>query len=107
MQVPFCHENMIKVGAFVLGEFGNLIAKNDTAMPILQFRLLHSKYHLCSPPTRALLLSAYIKFVKIFPDLKLEIQVTCWFINLFATELLKKSCFFFELSLLLKRIVIL
>ena len=26
LQMPDCHENMIKVGGYILGEFGNLIA---------------------------------------------------------------------------------
>lgn len=26
LQAPACHENMVKVGAYILGEFGNLIA---------------------------------------------------------------------------------
>ena len=26
LQMPDCHENMVKVGGYILGEFGNLIA---------------------------------------------------------------------------------
>lgn len=40
----------------------------------MQFNLLHSKYHLCSVATRALLLSTYIKFVNLFPEIKGQIQ---------------------------------
>lgn len=40
----------------------------------MQFNLLHSKFHLCSVPTRALLLSAYIKFINLFPETKATIQ---------------------------------
>uniref|UniRef100_I3J6A4 AP-2 complex subunit alpha n=1 Tax=Oreochromis niloticus TaxID=8128 RepID=I3J6A4_ORENI len=42
--------------------------------PLVQFNLLHSKFHLCSVPTRALLLSAYIKFINLFPEVKATIQ---------------------------------
>ncbi|XP_066438956.1 AP-2 complex subunit alpha-2-like isoform X2 [Eleutherodactylus coqui] len=42
--------------------------------PLIQFNLLHSKFHLCSVPTRALLLSAYIKFINLFPEIKPTIQ---------------------------------
>lgn len=42
--------------------------------PLVQFNLLHSKFHLCSVPTRALLLSAYIKFINLFPEIKTTIQ---------------------------------
>uniref|UniRef100_A0A673HIP5 AP-2 complex subunit alpha n=1 Tax=Sinocyclocheilus rhinocerous TaxID=307959 RepID=A0A673HIP5_9TELE len=67
LQAPACHENMVKVGGYILGEFGNLI-------PLISFNLLHSKFHLCSVPTRALLLSAYIKFINLFPETKSTIQ---------------------------------
>jgi len=40
----------------------------------VQFSLLHSKYHLCSIATRALLLSTYIKFVNLFPEIKANVQ---------------------------------
>ncbi|TWW67021.1 C Adaptor protein complex AP-2 subunit alpha-2, partial [Takifugu flavidus] len=165
LQAPACHENLVKVGGYILGEFGNLIAGDSrsrvlaqsrgqtTALvvcsqsalvrigphfpddwrvidalwksrrlcwdslflldhfhggpsmhltglkasagvvirshstpsglgggrlglfgPLVQFNLLHSKFHLCSVPTRALLLSAYIKFINLFPEVKTTIQ---------------------------------
>ncbi|KYM87176.1 PREDICTED: AP-2 complex subunit alpha [Atta cephalotes] len=74
LQAPACHENMVKVGGYILGEFGNLIAGDQRSSPAVQFQLLHSKYHLCSPMTRALLLSTYIKFVNLFPEIRSQIQ---------------------------------
>ncbi|XP_060031850.1 AP-2 complex subunit alpha-2 isoform X2 [Erinaceus europaeus] len=74
LQAPACHENLVKVGGYILGEFGNLIAGDPRSSPLIQFHLLHSKFHLCSVPTRALLLSAYIKFVNLFPEVKGTIQ---------------------------------
>lgn len=85
---------MVKVGGYILGEFGNLIAGDQRSSPLIQFQLLHSKvsvdmrnrfkignlmffvfqYHLCSPMTRALLLSTYIKFVNLFPEIREQIQ---------------------------------
>ncbi|KAI5703090.1 hypothetical protein M8J76_015754 [Diaphorina citri] len=59
LQAPACHENMVKVGG---------------SAPLVQFQLLHSKYHLCSPMTRALLLSTYVKFVNLFPEVKSTVQ---------------------------------
>uniref|UniRef100_A0A3Q3G6Y1 AP-2 complex subunit alpha n=1 Tax=Labrus bergylta TaxID=56723 RepID=A0A3Q3G6Y1_9LABR len=61
-------------GGYILGEFGNLIAGDSRSSPLVQFNLLHSKFHLCSVPTRALLLSAYIKFINLFPEIKTTIQ---------------------------------
>ncbi|KAF6076563.1 adaptor related protein complex 2 subunit alpha 1 [Phyllostomus discolor] len=66
LQAPACHENMVKVGGYILGEFGNLIAGDPRSSPPVQFSLLHSKFHLCSVATRALLLSTYIKFINLF-----------------------------------------
>ncbi|KAM9366130.1 AP-2 complex subunit alpha-2 isoform 1-T1 [Symphorus nematophorus] len=74
LQAPACHENLVKVGGYILGEFGNLIAGDSRSSPLVQFNLLHSKFHLCSVPTRALLLSAYIKFINLFPEVKTTIQ---------------------------------
>ncbi|KAJ0001919.1 hypothetical protein NQD34_001715 [Periophthalmus magnuspinnatus] len=74
LQAPACHENLVKVGGYILGEFGNLIAGDSRSSPLVQFNLLHSKFHLCSVPTRALLLSAYIKFINLFPEVKGTIQ---------------------------------
>ncbi|XP_045872292.1 AP-2 complex subunit alpha-2 isoform X2 [Meles meles] len=74
LQAPACHENLVKVGGYILGEFGNLIAGDPRSSPLIQFNLLHSKFHLCSVPTRALLLSTYIKFVNLFPEVKSTIQ---------------------------------
>ncbi|XP_063737302.1 AP-2 complex subunit alpha-2-like [Eleginops maclovinus] len=74
LQAPACHENLVKVGGYILGEFGNLIAGDPRSSPLVQFNLLHSKFHLCSVPTRALLLSAYIKFINLFPEVKPTIQ---------------------------------
>uniref|UniRef100_A0AAR2M4S8 AP-2 complex subunit alpha n=1 Tax=Pygocentrus nattereri TaxID=42514 RepID=A0AAR2M4S8_PYGNA len=74
LQAPACHENLVKVGGYILGEFGNLIAGDPRSSPLIQFNLLHSKFHLCSVPTRALLLSAYVKFINLFPEVKGTIQ---------------------------------
>lgn len=74
LQAPACHENMVKVGSYILGEFGNLIAGDQRSSPTVQFELLHSKFHLCSSPTRCLILSTYVKFVNLFPEIKPQIQ---------------------------------
>ena len=65
---------MIKVGGYILGEFGNLIAGDSRSDPLVQFKLLHSKFPFCSVGTRALLLSAYVKFINLYPEIKGDIQ---------------------------------
>lgn len=65
---------MIKVGGYILGEFGNLIAGDSRSAPLIQFKLLHDKFTFCSIGTRALLLSTYIKFINLYPEIKGDIQ---------------------------------
>ncbi|KHJ98574.1 adaptin region [Oesophagostomum dentatum] len=74
LQRPACHENMVKVGGYILGEFGNLIAGDPRSSPQIQFELLHSKFPLCSIATRCLLLTTYVKFCNLFPEIKHIIQ---------------------------------
>ncbi|KAK9890305.1 hypothetical protein WA026_010408 [Henosepilachna vigintioctopunctata] len=65
---------MVKVGGYILGEFGNLIAGDQRSSLTVQFQLLHSKYHLCSPMTRALLHSTYVKFINLFSEIRTQVQ---------------------------------
>lgn len=65
-----CHETLIKLGAYVLGEFGHLIADDRGGSPIEQFLALYNKLPGCSFGTRAMILSCYIKFVNLFPEIK-------------------------------------
>merc|ERR1711970_495433 len=74
LQAQACHENMVKVGGYILGEFGNLIAGDERSSPRVQLHLLHSKFHLCSSMTRALLLSTYVKFINLFPEIKHSVE---------------------------------
>ena len=98
-----CFLIIFQVGGYILGEFGNLIAGDARSAPLVQFRLLHSKYHLCSQGmyymfytnfkmirqfhvkniyislffslgTRALLLTTYVKFINLFPEIKTVIE---------------------------------
>ncbi|XP_064478736.1 AP-2 complex subunit alpha-like [Ornithodoros turicata] len=74
LQAPACHENMVRVAGYILGEFGGLIAEDPQSSPSALFNLLKSKYPLCSAATRALLLTTFVKFANMFPHLKQEVQ---------------------------------
>jgi len=41
---------------------------------MIQFETLHSRFHLCSIATRCLLMTTYIKFCNLFPEIKTHIQ---------------------------------
>jgi len=70
---PTWHETAVKVAGYILGEYGDYIANEPGSSPIEQFRALHSKFGACSPPTRALLLTTYIKFANLFPEIRHEV----------------------------------
>ncbi|GIJ82549.1 hypothetical protein Asppvi_001058 [Aspergillus pseudoviridinutans] len=65
-----CHESLVKIGCYVLGEFGHLIADNEGSSPIEQFLALQGKMITSNDNTRAMILSSFIKFVNLFPEIK-------------------------------------
>lgn len=73
LKMPNCHETTVKVAAYVLGEFGHLVVESPGASPIEQLTSLHSKFGNSSMPTRALLLTTYLKFLNLFPEIKQDI----------------------------------
>jgi AP-2 complex subunit alpha len=73
LKMPSCHETTVKVASYILGEFGHLIANSTGCYPIDQFTALHSKFAICSMPTRAMLMTTYLKFVNLFPEIKDEV----------------------------------
>ncbi|CAO1615226.1 unnamed protein product [Jaminaea pallidilutea] len=94
-----CHENLIRVGGYVLGEYGHLIANEPGASPIEQFHALHSRSHLCSQPTRALLLSTYVKWLNLFPEIREQIlYVLNRYRHVLDAELQQRACEYVALA---------
>ncbi|SPO22313.1 probable alpha-adaptin C [Ustilago trichophora] len=94
-----CHENIIKVGGYILGEFGHLIANDPGASPIEQFHTLHSRSHLCSQSTRALLLSTYVKWLNLFPEIREQIlYVLNRYRHVLDAELQQRACEYVALA---------
>ncbi|KAL0485916.1 AP-2 complex subunit alpha [Acrasis kona] len=60
------HENTIKLGSYILGEFGYLISNKEQFVPALQLDLLMSKFDMVSVPTKCMMLSAYMKFYNLY-----------------------------------------
>ncbi|PWN24370.1 Adaptor protein complex AP-2 alpha subunit [Jaminaea rosea] len=99
LQSSSCHENLIKVGGYVLGEYGHLIANNPGASPIEQFHALHSRSHLCSQPTRALLLSTYVKWLNLFPEIREQLlYVLKRYTHVLDSELQQRACEYVALA---------
>ena len=65
-----CHENLVKIGAYILGEFGHLVADQPKCQPIDQFMALNGKLGGSSSSTKAMILSCFVKFVNLFPEIK-------------------------------------
>lgn len=94
-----CHETLVKIGAYVLGEFGHLIAEEKGSSPIEQFLALQSKLPACSSSTRAMILSSFVKFVNLFPEIKPQLlQVFEIYSHTLDSELQQRACEYLTLA---------
>ncbi|KAH5060311.1 AP-2 complex subunit alpha [Parastagonospora nodorum] len=94
-----CHETLVKIGGYLLGEFGHLIADNKGCSPIEQFLALSAKMRGCSGSTRAILLSSYVKFVNLFPEIKPQLlQAFRAYSHSLDSELQQRACEYLTLA---------
>ncbi|KAI8946437.1 adaptin N terminal region-domain-containing protein [Xylaria longipes] len=94
-----CHETLVKIGAYILGEFGHLIAEEKGCSPIEQFMALSGKLSACSPSTRAMILSSFIKFVNLFPEIKPQLlHVFELYSHTLDSELQQRACEYLTLA---------
>ncbi|KAJ7092728.1 adaptin N terminal region-domain-containing protein [Mycena epipterygia] len=99
LKAPSTHESLVKVGGYILGEYGHLIANEPGYSPIEQFRLLHSKSQFCVAATRSLLLSTYIKWVNVFPEIKPQlVNIFERYRHVLDAELQQRACEFYALA---------
>lgn len=88
-----CHETLVKIGTYILGEFGHLIAEERGCSPIEQFLALQHKVPACSAGTKAMILSCFIKFVNLFPEIKPQLMhVFEIFSHTLDSELQQRAC---------------
>ncbi|KAI1851743.1 hypothetical protein JX265_010977 [Neoarthrinium moseri] len=94
-----CHETLVKIGAYVLGEFGHLIAEEPGCSPVEQFLALQSKLPACSSSTRAMILSSFVKFVNLFPEIKPQLlHVFEVYSHTLDSELQQRACEYLTLA---------
>ncbi|KOS22064.1 AP-2 complex subunit alpha-2 [Escovopsis weberi] len=94
-----CHETLVKIGSYILGEFGHLVADQPQCSPIEQFIALQKKLSACSPSTRAMILSCFIKFVNLFPEIKPQlIHVFEIYSHTLDSELQQRACEYLALA---------
>ncbi len=93
------HDTLVKIGGYLLGESGHLIADNKGCSPIEQFMALQSKMMTCSDITRALLLSTFVKFINLFPEIKPQLlQVFQFYSHSPDSELQQRACEYLTLA---------
>lgn len=96
-----CHETLVKIGGYILGEFGHLIADNEGCNPINQLMALQSKLNGSSSSTRAILLSCFIKFVNLFPEIKPQLLIVFRaYSHTLDSELQQRACEYLTLATL-------
>jgi AP-2 complex subunit alpha len=84
---------------YVLGEYGHLIANEEGHSPVEQLQILHTKSQFCTAPTRALLLTTYIKWVNVFPEIKPQlINIFERYRHVLDSELQQRACEFYTLA---------
>jgi AP-2 complex subunit alpha len=99
VKTDHCHETLVKIGGYILGEFGHLIAEDRGCSPIEQFLALQGKLQGCSSSTRAIILSCFIKFVNLFPEIKNQLlQVFRAYSHTLDSELQQRACEYLVLA---------
>lgn len=94
-----CHETLVKIGAYILGEFGHLIAEEKGCSPIEQFMGLHGKLPACSSSTRAMILSCFVKYINLFPEIKPQLlHVFEIYSHTLDSELQQRACEYLTLA---------
>eukprot|EP00004_Rigifila_ramosa_P026248 TRINITY_DN808_c0_g1_i1.p1 TRINITY_DN808_c0_g1~~TRINITY_DN808_c0_g1_i1.p1 ORF type:complete len:998 (-),score=275.97 TRINITY_DN808_c0_g1_i1:42-3035(-) len=72
---PKAHEMAIRVGAYILGEFGDLISREEESSPVAQFHLLRLKFTTTpSTITKGILLTTFAKMHNAFPACRSDIE---------------------------------
>ncbi|KAL1213386.1 AP-2 complex subunit alpha-2 [Cardamine amara subsp. amara] len=97
------HETMVKVSAYILGEYGHLLARQPGCSASELFNILHEKLPRVSTPTIPILLSTYAKLLMHAqpPDPELEKKIWAVFKkyeSCIDVEIQQRAVEYFELS---------
>ncbi|EJU02005.1 AP-2 adaptor complex subunit alpha [Dacryopinax primogenitus] len=99
LKSPTCHESLVKIAGYILGEYGHLIANEAGCSPYEQFQTLHAKSNFCNANTRALILTTYIKWVNVFPEIKPQLMtVFDRYRHVLDSELQQRACEYLALA---------
>nr|XP_043631643.1 AP-2 complex subunit alpha-2-like [Erigeron canadensis] len=75
---PAIHETMVKVSAYLLGEYSHLLARRPGCSPKEIFGIIHEKLPTVSTPTVSILLSTYAKILMHSQPPDPELQKSIW-----------------------------
>ncbi|KAJ1945721.1 hypothetical protein FBU59_002229, partial [Linderina macrospora] len=101
LKAPVCHESAFKVSAYVLGEFGHLIANTEDCAPIDQLKALQNKMPATSVSGRSVALTTIAKFINLFPEIKsLCLRILDRYRNALDAELQQRACEYYALGTL-------
>ncbi|KAI4334294.1 hypothetical protein L6164_019004 [Bauhinia variegata] len=100
---PAIHETMVKVSAYILGEFGHLLARRPGCTPKELFGILHEKLPTVSTSTIPILLSTYAKILMHTQPPDPELQNQIWAIfnkyeSCIDVEIQQRAVEYFALS---------
>ncbi|KAG2555309.1 hypothetical protein PVAP13_9KG560600 [Panicum virgatum] len=100
---PAIHETMVKVSAYLLGEYGHLLARRPGCSPKELFAIINDKLPTVSTSTVAILLSTYAKILMHTqpPDVGLQQQILTIFKkyeSYIDVEIQQRAVEYFELS---------
>ncbi|KAI3623291.1 hypothetical protein CBS14141_004074 [Malassezia furfur] len=73
LRAPGAAEALVQLGAYALGEWARASPRRPARPPHAQLRVLQEHAELCTPPTRAMLLTTYAKWLAVYPELRAEL----------------------------------
>jgi AP-2 complex subunit alpha len=97
------HETAVKIGGYILGEFGFLLNEGDldNGAPVSgleQFAVLHQHFPKVSTNTKCLMLSTYVKIQNLYPELRSQVlPVFEAYTSAMDAELQQRSVEYFHL----------
>lgn len=100
---PAIHETMVKVSAYILGEFGHLLSRRPGCSPKELFSIIHDKLPTVSTSTIPILLSTYAKILMHSQPPDPELQNQIWAIfskyeSCIDVEIQQRAAEYFALS---------
>ncbi|KNE59113.1 hypothetical protein AMAG_03453 [Allomyces macrogynus ATCC 38327] len=98
VQNPGCHETMIRVAAYMLGERADTLVDRGAAAPIDIFQAIHRHFAFVAQSTKCLMLTTYIKLVNLFPEIRPMVEaVLAEHVQSMDVELQERACEYLNL----------